>query len=76
MVGRCLGGLDFSRIMGLLMGGSAVGVIVGIPVSGWIFDETGSYESVLIACLVLLLLSALLTALIRTSRHHAEFATE
>ena len=76
LVGRCLGELDFSKIMGLLMGGSAVGVIIGIPVSGWVFDETGSYEWVLIACLVLLLLSALLTALIRTSRHHAEFATE
>jgi len=76
MVGRCLGELDFSTIMGILMGSSAVGVIIGIPVSGWVFDETGSYEWVLIACLVLLLLSALLTALIRTSRHHGEFATQ
>jgi MFS family permease len=62
--------------MGLLMGGSAVGVIVGIPVSGWIFDETGSYEWVLIACLVLLLLATMLMALVRTARHHAEFVTE
>jgi MFS family permease len=76
LVGRCLGELHFSKVMGLLMGGSALGVIVGIPVSGWVFDETGSYEWVLIACLVLLLLSTLLTALLRPSRHHAEFVTE
>jgi MFS family permease len=76
LVGRCLGELHFSRIMGLLMTGSAVGVIIGIPLSGWIFDRTGSYEPVLIACLVALLLSTLLTALVRTDRHHGEFVTE
>ena len=76
LVGRCLGELHFSRIMGLLMTGSAVGVIIGIPLSGWVFDRTGSYEWVLIACLVALLLSTLLTALVRTERHHGQFVTE
>jgi MFS family permease len=76
LAGRCFGELHFSRIMGLLMTGSAVGVIVGIPVSGWVFDETGSYEWVLVACLLLLLLATLLTALVRTERHHGEFLTE
>jgi MFS family permease len=76
LVGRCLGELHFSRIMGLLMSGSGVGVIVGLPVSGWVFDETGSYEWVLIACLVALLLSTLLTALVRIDRHHGQFVTE
>ena len=76
LVGRCLGELHFSRIMGLLMTGSAVGAIIGIPLSGWIFDRTGSYEWVLIACLVALLLATLLTALVRTDRHHGEFVTE
>jgi MFS family permease len=76
LVGRCMGELQFSRIMGLLMGGSALGVIIGIPVSGWIFDETGSYEWVLIGCLLALLLSALLTALVRPSRHHGQFVIE
>ncbi len=76
LAGRCLGELHFSRIMGLLMTGSAVGVIIGIPVSGWVFDQTGSYEWVLIACLVALLLSTLLTALVRIDRHHGQFVTE
>jgi MFS family permease len=76
LAGRCFGELDFSRIMGLLMTGSAVGVIVGIPVSGWVFDQTGSYERVLIACLLLLLLATLLTALVRTEHHRGQFLTE
>jgi MFS family permease len=76
LVGRCLGELHFSRIMGLLMSGSAVGVIIGLPVAGRVFDETGSYELALVACLVLLLLATLLTALLRTTRDQAEFAVE
>jgi MFS family permease len=65
LVGRCFGELHFSRIMGLLMGGQALGVIIGIPAAGWIFDTTGSYEWVLIACTISLLLATLLTTLIR-----------
>jgi MFS family permease len=76
LVGRCLGELHFSKIMGLLMTGSALGIVVGIPVSGWIFDETGSYEWVLIGCLLALLLSTLLTTLVRPERYHGEFVTE
>ena len=65
LVGRCFGELHFSRIMGLLMSGQALGVIIGIPTAGWIFDTTGSYEWVLIACTIGLLLATLLTMLIR-----------
>jgi predicted MFS family arabinose efflux permease len=61
--------------MGLLMGGFAAGVVVGIPGAGWIFDETGSYEWVLILCGTGLGLAALLAALVRPDRHHAQFAT-
>ena len=75
LVGRCFGELHFSKIMGLMMSGFAVGIIIGIPVGGWIFDHTGSYEWVLIMCAGVLCLAALLTALIRPGRHHAEFAT-
>lgn len=65
LVGRCFGELHFSRIMGLLMSGQALGVIVGIPTAGWVFDTTGSYEWVLIACTIALLLATLLTTLVR-----------
>jgi MFS family permease len=75
LVGRCFGELEFSKIMGFLMGGFAVGIIIGIPGAGWIYDSTGSYELVLIACLVGLGLATLLAALIRPARHHPEFVT-
>ena len=75
LVGRCFGELQFSKIMGFLMGGFAVGIIIGIPISGWIYDTTGSYELVLIACLVGLCVATLLATLIRPKRHHAEFVT-
>jgi MFS family permease len=65
LVGRCFGELHFSRIMGLLMSGQALGIIIGIPAAGWVFDTTGSYEWVLIACTIGLLLATLLTTLIR-----------
>ena len=75
LVGRCFGALEFSKIMGLLMGGFAVGIIAGIPVSGWVYDTTGSYERVLIACAGGLLVAALLAARIRPERHRPEFVT-
>jgi MFS family permease len=76
LVGRCFGELHFSRIMGLLMSGFAVGIIVGIPVAGWIFDETGSYEWVLILCAAGLLLAGVLATLIRPGRYRGEFVGE
>lgn len=75
LVGRCFGELQFSKIMGLLMGGFAVGIVIGIPISGWIYDTTGSYELVLIACLVGLCVATLLATLIRPERYHPEFVT-
>jgi MFS family permease len=49
LVGRCFGQLHFSRIMGLMMSGFAVGIIIGVPGAGFVFDRTGSYEWVFIA---------------------------
>jgi MFS family permease len=75
LVGRCFGELEFSKIMGFLMGGFAVGIIIGIPGAGRIYDTTGSYELVLIACLGALLVATLLATLIRPGRHRPEFVT-
>jgi len=76
LVGRCFGELHFSKIMGLLMSGFAVGIIIGIPVAGWIFDTTKSYEWVLIACVVGLIASTTLTAFIRPERDQHRFVSE
>jgi OFA family oxalate/formate antiporter-like MFS transporter len=76
LVGRCFGELHFSKIMGFVMSGFAIGIIVGIPVAGRIFDVTGSYEWVLILCGVALLLSTGLASVIRPERHHPQFVME
>jgi MFS family permease len=75
LVGRCFGELHFGKIMGLLMSGFAVGILVGIPLAGWIFDQTGSYEWVMILCAIGLLLATALAAFIRPERHQGEFTT-
>jgi MFS family permease len=76
LVGRCFGELHFSRIMGLLMSGFALGVIIGIPIGGWIFDTTKSYEWLLILCVAALSVSALLATLVRPARYQSEFVTQ
>jgi MFS family permease len=73
LVGRCFGELHFSKIMGLVMSGFALGIILGIPLAGRIFDQTGSYEWVLILCVATLLISAICAVLVRPERYHAEF---
>ena len=65
LVGRCFGQLHFSRIMGLLMSGFAVGIVIGIPGAGFVFDRTGSYEWVFIGCGSGLLLAMALCLLVR-----------
>jgi MFS family permease len=65
VVGRCFGQLHFSRIMGLLMSGFAVGIIIGIPGAGFIFDRTGSYEWVFVGCGSGLLLAMALCLFVR-----------
>jgi predicted MFS family arabinose efflux permease len=65
LVGRCFGQLHFSRIMGLLMSGFAVGIVIGIPGAGFVFDRTGSYEWVFIVCGSGLLLAMALCFLVR-----------
>ena len=51
--------------MGLLMSGFAAGIIIGIPGAGFVFDRTGSYEWVFIACSLGLLLAMILCLLVR-----------
>lgn len=75
LVGRCFGELHFPKIMGLLMSGFAIGILVGIPGAGAIFDRTGSYEWALILCTLGLSLALVLSLMIAPNRHRAEFAT-
>ena len=74
LVGRCFGELHFTKIMGLLMSGFAIGILVGIPGAGAIFDRTGSYEWVFILCGAALSLALLLCLLVGPDRYRGEFA--
>jgi MFS family permease len=76
LVSRCFGVLHFSKIMGLVMSGFAIGVVVGIPGAGKIFDLTGSYEIAFFACIVVFALSSVLVMTIKPNRHQPEFVTQ
>jgi cyanate permease len=49
---------------------------VGIPVGGYIFDRTGSYELVFIGCIAAVILAMVMTLLIRPERYREEFTPE
>jgi MFS family permease len=76
LVSRCFGELYFSKLIGLVGMGFAVGIIVGIPVGGYIFDRTGSYKLVFIGCIVAVILAMVMTLLIRPERYRREFSPE
>jgi len=76
LVGRCFGELHFSKLQGLIMSGFAVGIVVGIPGAGRIFDTTGSYEIAFQLCIVAFVLSSVVAVLVKPARHHAEFVSE
>jgi MFS family permease len=73
LVGRCFGELYFSKILGLVISGFAIGIIVSIPVAAKIFDTTGSYEIPFIGCLLAFMVSAIFAVMIRPERYQAEF---
>ena len=65
LIGRCFGLLNFSKILGLVMRGFAVGVVLGPLAGGRIFDKTGSYEMALITWIAAFILSAVLVLMVR-----------
>ena len=76
LVGQCFGELHFSKILGLMMGSFAIGVLVGIPVAGWSYDRFNTYEFAFLGCLALFLLSGALAMFIRASRNRASFVSQ
>jgi len=74
LVGRCFGLLNFSKVLGLLMTGFALGVVAGPVLAGIIFDKTKSYEVALIIFTIGFAIAALTVALIRPDKYKEEFA--
>jgi MFS family permease len=40
---------SFGKMMGILMGSSSVGGIIGPTLAGWVFDSSGTYQSLWVA---------------------------
>jgi MFS family permease len=75
LVGRCFGPLNFGKIQGLVMSGFAVGVLVGIPLAGRIFDKTGSYELAIIIAAAVFAVSGVFSLMVRPDKYQSRFTT-
>jgi MFS family permease len=75
LVGRCFGPLNFGKIQGLVMSGFAVGVLVGIPLAGRIFDKTGSYEIAIIIAAAVFAASGVFSLMVRPAQYQSRFTT-
>lgn len=58
------------------MAGFAIGIVAGIAVAGKVFDATGSYELLLIACAGTSFASALLASFVRPGRYVRLYESE
>jgi MFS family permease len=72
-VARCFGLLNFSKLLGLLMSGFALGVVGGPVLAGRISDVTGSYRLAFAIFAVAFALSALLVSLVHPDKYIGEF---
>jgi sugar phosphate permease len=73
LTARCFGLLNFSRLLGLLMSGFALGVVGGPLLAGRINDTTGSYKLALIIFVAAFSLAALAVCFIKPDRYKHEF---
>lgn len=73
LVGRCFGLLNFSKLLGLLMSGFAVGVLGGPYAAGAIAHKTGSYRPAIIIFAIGFGLAAFAVALVRPDKYKSEF---
>jgi MFS family permease len=76
MVGRCFGLAHFSKVLGILMSGFALGVVGGPLLAGGLFDKTGSYRLALIIFAVGFAIAAVAVALINPDKYRDEFTSE
>ncbi len=56
---------NFGKLMGVTLGAASIGGIIGPTAAGWVYDTTGGYGPVWIACAGLIALSLLLCLRIR-----------
>ena len=76
LVGRCFGERSFSKIIGLIMMGFAVGVIFGPATMAYFYDKHGTFTGAFYVAAALAAVSVVLALFIRTGALHKEFAPE
>jgi MFS family permease len=75
LVGRCFGLLNFSKLLGLLMSGFALGVVGGPLIAGRVFDTTGSYATALLIFAIAFAASGFAVLFVQPDKHTQEFIT-
>ena len=65
------GTASFGKLMGIVLGSSSIGGIIGPTVAGWIFDKTGSYVPAWILMGSIMGITIILVSRLRSSRHKA-----
>lgn len=73
LVGRCFGLLNFSKLLGILMSGFALGVVGGPLLAGRVFDSTGSYRVALIIFAVAFGVAAMAVACVQPGKYNSEY---
>lgn len=65
LVGKVFGRARFGKALGLLRPGMFPLQIIGVPLAGWMYDTTGSYQTAFVTFVALYLLAALLALAFR-----------
>ena len=73
LVGRCFGLLNFSKLLGLLMSGFAIGVFGGPVLASIIYDTMGNYRIALIVFAIGFVVAACAVSFVRPGKYNDEF---
>ena len=76
LVRTYFGRVSFGKMVGILMGATSFGGIIGPTLAGWAFDTTGSYESAWHASALLLLAAVFLSLVLRPAAPKAPAGSE
>ncbi|MBI5115845.1 MFS transporter [Candidatus Poribacteria bacterium] len=74
LASRCFGLRNFSKLLGLLMSGFALGVVGGPLTAGRIFDTTGNYRLAFLIFAIVFVASGLAVLFVQPDRYMAEFS--
>jgi len=74
LTGRCFGLLNFSKLLGLLMSGFALGVVGGPLTAGRVFDTMGNYRPAMLVFAIFFAVAGLAVVFVQPDRYRDEFS--